>query len=62
MIEAKMHIEKLGEEYKAWASNPENLGKPLPPQYAKVAPKASATTISQGGYLDSNEYKIVGQV
>ena len=59
LIQAKLHIKKLGEEYKAWASNPENLGKPLPPQYAKVAPKVSTTTISQGGYLGSDEYKIV---
>lgn len=59
IIEAQLHTEKLAAEYKAWASNPENLGKPLPPQYAKVAPKASTTTISQGGVLGSDEYKIV---
>jgi hypothetical protein len=57
-LESKLHLEKLSAEYKAWSLNPENFGKPLPPQYAKVAPKFSNTIISEGGVTGSDEFKI----
>ena len=58
-LESKLHLQKLSAEYKAWSLNPENIGKPLPPQYAQVAPQVSSTTISQGGISGSDEFKIV---
>lgn len=57
----KLHadLDRLRNEYRAWRSEPGNIGKPVPPQYEKVAVQTSSTaTLSQGGYLGTPEYKI----
>jgi hypothetical protein len=58
-IQNKANLASLKKAYDTWRSNPENFGKPLPPQFAPVAGDVnkSTATLQQGGYLGSDEYK-----
>lgn len=56
MDKVNVNIESLKKEYEEWQLNPENLGKPIPPQFVKVAPKITLQpTINQGGVLATKE-------
>ena len=54
----RANLDKLKQEYADWKANGENLGKPLPPQFEKVANLPEKSSIGQGGIPGSYEYKV----
>jgi RHS repeat-associated protein len=59
IVEANLYLERLRKDYEAWRRNPDNIGKPLPPQYTTLAPGiGKSETFDQGGVLGTSEYKI----
>lgn len=58
-LEQKDNEAKLQNEYIAWRSNPDNIGKALPPQYSKFASQVQDQQhLEVGGYQATPEYKI----
>src|SRR5258707_6293434 len=50
---------RLKDGYDAWISNPDNIGKSLPPQYSKFASQVvDQQHLGVGGYEATPEYKI----
>jgi RHS repeat-associated protein len=59
MAKVKADLEKLKTEYDEWRSQPANWGKPVPPQYEKVAVDSPMQTeFKQGGIKGTKEYKL----